>query len=85
MKQRLLVAAVGVPLLIVGSRAPAAYRNGNPDGGHRGLQPRGSCCIRRAGSLKLLYVPTILCAALVVLAIVFGTAVTATADLRVSM
>ena len=42
MKQRLLVAAVGVPLFIVVLVHPAAYRNGDSDGGHRGRSRVGT-------------------------------------------
>ena len=77
MKQRLLVAAVGVPLLIVvlvllppiaTAILTAAIA------GAAAWELLHTACRQP----KLLYVPTILCAALVVLAIVFGTAVTAT-------
>ena len=77
MKQRLLVAAVGVPLLIVvlvilppvaTAILTAAIA------GAAAWELLHTACRQP----KLLYVPTILCAALVVLAIVFGTAITAT-------
>ena len=77
MKQRLLVAAVGVPLLIVvlvllppiaTAILTAAIA------GAAAWELLHTACRQP----KLLYVPTVLCAALVVLAIVFGTAVTAT-------
>lgn len=77
MKQRLLVAAVGVPLLIVvlvllppvaTAILTAAIA------GAAAWELLHTACRQP----KLLYVPTVLCAALVVLAIAFGTAVTAT-------
>ena len=77
MKQRLLVAAVGVPLLIVvlvllppiaTAILTAAIA------GAAAWELLHTACKQP----KLLYVPTVLCAALVVLAIAFGTAVTAT-------
>ena len=77
MKQRLLVAAVGVPLLIVvlvllppiaTAILTAAIA------GAAAWELLHTACRQP----KLLYVPTVLCAALVVLAIVFGTAITAT-------
>ena len=77
MKQRLLVAAVGVPLLIVvlvllppiaTAILTAAIA------GAAAWELLHTACRQP----KLLYVPTILCAALVVLAIVFGTAITVT-------
>ena len=77
MKQRLLVAAVGVPLLIVvlvllppiaTAILTAAIA------GAAAWELLHTACRQP----KLLYVPTVLCEALVVLAIVFGTAITAT-------
>ena len=77
MKQRLLVAAVGVPLLIVVlvilPPVAAAILTAAIAGAAAWELLHTAC-----RQPKLLYVPTVLCAALVVLAIVFGTAITAT-------
>ena len=77
MKQRLLVAAVGVPLLIVvlvllPPMATAILTAAIA--GAAAWELLHTACKQP----KLLYVPTVLCAALVVLAIAFGTAITAT-------
>ena len=77
MKQRLLVAAVGVPLLIVVLviLPPAATAILTAAiAGAAAYELLHTACRQP----KTLYVPTILCAALVVLAIAFGTAITAT-------
>ena len=77
MKQRLLVAAVGVPLLIVVlvllPPIAAAILTAAIAGAAAWELLHTAC-----RQPKALYVPTILCAALTVLAIAFGTAVTAT-------
>mgnify|MGYP001161504526 FL=1 len=77
MKQRLLVAAVGVPLLIVVLVLLPPYATAiltAAIAGAAAWELLHTACRQP----KLLYVPTVLCAALVVLAIAFGTAITAT-------